>query len=273
MHRFTIDRGKRLSEAPHTGHNRFHPDLEPILEVRPEEEVVLETRDALDGQLSADSTVEDFTSLDTGAVHPLTGPVHVAGAEPGDVLEVEFLAIEPAERGFSVILPNLGFLRDLFTTPYLVHWDLTDGYATSPQIPGVRLPGAPFMGISATAPSADALAAWTAREGRLIDRAAERKWRQFRREAIDRRRSSVAARFRRRRTVLDWRRAFRAGRRRGLRYGGRNGGDGGGALPSSQRVGGATGTDRADVQPRGLSAGYGRHRRHTTGRWGYGISD
>ena len=40
----------------------------------------------------------------------------------------------------------------------------------SPQIPGLRIPGAPFMGIAATAPSQRELAAWTAREQRLIDR-------------------------------------------------------------------------------------------------------
>jgi len=43
-----IDRTKRLRDEPYTGHNRWHPDIPPIIEVEPGEEVVLETRDAVD---------------------------------------------------------------------------------------------------------------------------------------------------------------------------------------------------------------------------------
>jgi formamidase len=67
-------------------------------------------------------------------------------------------------------MPGLGFLRDVMTEPFLVHWQIRDGWATSAQIPGVRIPGAPFMGVSAVAPSAEKLAEWTAREQRVIDK-------------------------------------------------------------------------------------------------------
>lgn len=170
MHRITVDRTKRLCDEPHTGHNRYHPDIEPILEVEDGAAVEFETRDAIDGQLGPGSTIADIAGMDAGAVHPLTGPVFVKGAEPGDALEVEFLEIAPADHGFTAILPGLGFLRDQFDAPYLVHWDLADGGATSPQIPGLRIPAAPFMGISATAPSAEALKAWHDREQRLRER-------------------------------------------------------------------------------------------------------
>jgi formamidase len=56
------------------------------------------------------------------------------------------------------------------TEPFLVHWRIKDGWATSAQIPGVRIPGAPFMGVSAVAPSAEKLKEWTAREQRLLER-------------------------------------------------------------------------------------------------------
>ena len=49
-----IDRSKRLKEEPHQGHNRWHPDVQPVIEVDPGEEVVLETRDATDGQVTAE---------------------------------------------------------------------------------------------------------------------------------------------------------------------------------------------------------------------------
>jgi formamidase len=89
---------------------------------------------------------------------------------PGDILEIEFTDIIAEPTAFSCIMPGLGFLRDVFTTPFLVHWQISDGWATSEQIPGVRIPGAPFMGVSAVTPSAAELAAWTAREQRVIDK-------------------------------------------------------------------------------------------------------
>src|SRR6185437_14902144 len=130
-----IDRTKPLAQEPRSGHNRYHPDIEPVLEVREGEEVVLETRDALDGALKPGATVADFDKIDVGAVHPLTGPVLVKGAKPGDMLEIEFLDIAPQPTSFSAIVPGLGFLRDVMTEPFLVHWKLRDGWATSEQIP------------------------------------------------------------------------------------------------------------------------------------------
>ncbi|MGE5169517.1 MAG: acetamidase/formamidase family protein [Rudaea sp.] len=170
MHAIRIDRSKALADEPHTGHNRYHPDIAPILEVDEGEEVVLETRDAIDGQIRPDSTVAAFATLNAGAIHPLTGPVFVKGAKPGDVLEIEFVDIAPQPTAFSCILPGFGFLRDVMTEPFLVHWKIADGYATSPQIPGVHIPGAPFMGVSAVAPSAEKLREWAAREQRLLER-------------------------------------------------------------------------------------------------------
>jgi formamidase len=170
MHAIHIDRGKRLCDQPNCGHNRYHPDIPPVVEIGEGEEIALETLDALDGQITPATTVADFAALDVGAVHPLTGPVFVKGAMPGDMLEIEFTDIIAQPTAFSAIMPGLGFLRDVMTEPFLVHWEIKDGWATSEELLGVRIPGAPFMGVSAVAPSAASLAAWTAREQRVIDR-------------------------------------------------------------------------------------------------------
>jgi formamidase len=165
-----IDRSRHLCDEPTTGHNRWHPDVQPILEVAEGEDVALETRDAVDGYLTPSSTVADFATLPFGAIHPLTGPLYVKGARPGDLLEVEFVEIIPQRWALSAIVPNLGFLRDVMTTPFLVHWHIADGWATSPQLPGVHLPGAPFMGVAGVAPSGQQLEAWTRREADLAAR-------------------------------------------------------------------------------------------------------
>ena len=148
MQSIEIDRSKRLKEEPHKGHNRWHYDLTPVVEVEEGEEVVLETRDASDGQTTWASTIEDMATMDRGAVHPLTGPVYVKGAKPGDLLEIEYLDILPQPYGFTRFTPGRGYLRDLFEETFLAHWEIKDGWATSPQVPGVRIPGGPFMGTA-----------------------------------------------------------------------------------------------------------------------------
>src|SRR5207302_410407 len=170
MHAIRIDRQKPLAAEPHVGHNRYHPDIAPAAEVGEGEEIALETRDALDGQITPGMQGADLAGIEPGAVHPLTGPVFVKGTAPGDVLEIEFTDIIAQPTAFSAIVPGLGFLRDVFADPFLVHWRIAEGWATSDQLPGVRIPGAPFMGVSAVAPSAAKLAEWTAREQRVIDK-------------------------------------------------------------------------------------------------------
>src|SRR5256712_12469302 len=170
MKSIEIDRGKRLQVKPTRDHSRFHPSIPPIVSVDEGEEVVLPTRDGVDGQLGPSTTEADMAAMESGAIHPLTGPVFVKGARAGDVLEVEFLDILPEPHAFTAIVPGLGFLRDLFTTPFLVHWQIRDGWATSPRLPGVRIPAAPFMGVSGVARSMPQLRAWTARENDLIAR-------------------------------------------------------------------------------------------------------
>ena len=63
MKRVRIDRSRSLRDEPATGHNRFHPDIPPILVVAPGEEVVLEARDGIDGQIGPTTTVEDLGTL------------------------------------------------------------------------------------------------------------------------------------------------------------------------------------------------------------------
>jgi formamidase len=116
-----VDYTKRCGDEPAKGHNRWHPDIPPALEVGPGEEVVLQTRNAIDGGVTPASKASDLLNIDLNLVHPLTGPVYVQGAEPGDLLEVNILHIEPARWGFTTIIPGFGFLRDLYLEPFVVH--------------------------------------------------------------------------------------------------------------------------------------------------------
>ena len=163
----SIDRKKRLRDEPHTGHNRWHPDIPPVIEVEPGEDVTLETRDAVDLQIGPRTTVADLEKMERTVAHPLTGPVYVKGARPGDLLEIEYLDIVPERYGWTRFSPGFGFLPDLFDHYFVVHWDITPEYATSPQLPGVRIPNGAFMGTAGLAPSHEQVRKWTAREMEL----------------------------------------------------------------------------------------------------------
>lgn len=169
METIRINRKKRLKQEPCTGHNRWHPDIPPLLEVDPGRLLAIETRDASDNQICRTMTAKDLPGLDAKVSHPLTGPVHIRGACPGDLLEVEFIDIIPEDYGWSLFRPTTGLLREFFPDYYLVHWDIRDGWATSTDIPGVRLPDGCMMGISGVAPSMAQLEAWNRRETDRFD--------------------------------------------------------------------------------------------------------
>ena len=165
-----IDRNKQLGEEPEKGHNRWHPDLKPVAEVDPDQVVGMETRDAFDLQFNPSTTPAEVGACDLNLVHPLTGPVYVNGAEPGDILEVKIHEVAPEPFGFTTQVPGFGFLRDVFTEAHIIRWKIADGFATSDDLPGVKIPGAPFMGVIGVAPSHELLEVINKREAALAER-------------------------------------------------------------------------------------------------------
>ncbi len=147
--------------------NRYHPAIPPVARANPGDVLVFHTRDALDSDLTLDSNADDLAAVDLNYVHPMTGPVFIEGAERGDVLAVTLLDIEPDQYGYTVIVPGFGFLRDIYTEPYLVNWRLSRTHAVSDQMPGVRVPYEAFMGSVGIMPGAEEVTAWLARETAL----------------------------------------------------------------------------------------------------------
>ncbi len=153
MKSLKLNRNLRCGDEPAKGHNRWHCEIAPALEVEPGEDVELDSRDALDGQVTAATSAEDLRGIDMTLVHPLTGPIFVKGAQPGDLLEVDIRELKPADWGFTIQMPGFGFLRDEFPDPYIVKWRIADGWATSSDLPGVRISDGSFMGTIGVAPS------------------------------------------------------------------------------------------------------------------------
>jgi formamidase len=172
-HEIRVDRGRRVHEEADRCHTRWHPEIPPALVCETGDEIVLETRDAVDGQFGLDSTHADVVRIDRSIVHPLTGPIAVQGVEGGDVLVVEILEVVPSTFGYTAQIPGFGFLADEFPEPFLVRWELGGGWATSPDLPGVRVPASPFMGTMGVAPSRALLEAVTTRERALKEQGAD----------------------------------------------------------------------------------------------------
>ena len=148
-------------------HNRWHPDIPPIAEVAPGDEMRLETEEGLGGQLTRNSTHADAGRMNLGLGHPLSGPVYVTGATPGDVLEIELVSYESADFGSTAVIPGFGFLADLFPDPYLVKWEIAAGIARSEELSGVAVPEELFAGVVGVAPSHERMETFRQREETL----------------------------------------------------------------------------------------------------------
>jgi formamidase len=154
-----VDLSKPPQKQPVPLHNRWHPDIPAVATVTQGEVFRMECLDWTGGQIKYDDSPKDIDSCDLNQVHYLSGPIHVEGAEPGDLLEIDLLdigALRESLWGFTGIFAREnggGFLTDHFPKAHKAVWDFEGRYATSRQIPHVRLAGLPHPGIIGTAPS------------------------------------------------------------------------------------------------------------------------
>src|SRR5579859_2910093 len=147
----------KIGRTIHVHRSQWHlawdHSIAPIATIASGETVTFDLLDASCGQIHADSTVEAIPTLDSSRVDQVNGPIYVAGAAPGDTLEVEFLDLQPADWGWTAIIPGFGLLADDFSKPALKIWRLEggpDGWAEF--APGIRIPLAPFCGEIGLAP-------------------------------------------------------------------------------------------------------------------------
>ncbi|PIN03938.1 Formamidase [Handroanthus impetiginosus] len=159
-------------------HNRWHPEIPPVAEVKTSEAFRIEMLDWTGGAITDDNSVLDVKTLNLSTVHYLSGPIRVVDTEgnpvkPGDLLSVEICNLGPLpgdEWGYTAIFDREnggGFLTDHFPRATKAIWYFEGIYADSPHIPGVRFPGLTHPGIIGTAPSRELLNIWNKREREL----------------------------------------------------------------------------------------------------------
>jgi formamidase len=178
---FPLDSTRKFADQEKVGHNRWHPDIPPVVAVRPGQSFRVHCREWFDGAIHNDDSAEDVRDAPLTTVHALSGPFAVQGAEPGDLLVVDILDVGPIPQedsgplagqgwGYTGIFAKQnggGFLTDYFPDAYKAIWDFSGQRATSRHIPGVSFTGLTHPGMMGTAPSAALLAKWHEREGAL----------------------------------------------------------------------------------------------------------
>ncbi|MCB1486368.1 MAG: acetamidase/formamidase family protein [Bauldia sp.] len=140
----------------HEAHHHFGWDhsIPPVMTVAPGSVIAFECPDASGGQLSKDSTVADVPNIDFGKVNPVTGPVFIDGAEPGDALKVTIHEFQPSGWGWTANIPGFGLLADQFEDPALHVWTYDKvGMGPAAYSPVGRVPLKPFPGTIGLAPA------------------------------------------------------------------------------------------------------------------------
>jgi acetamidase/formamidase len=135
-------------------HTVWDNAIEPVHHAAPGETVELVVANSSGGQLTDASTVDDVATLDFGRVNPVTGPIHVEGAEPGDTLVVDILDIAVERWGWTANIPGFGLLAEDFPEAHLVMSAIDDGLV---RVLGRELPCVPMIGtigMPAAAPGA-----------------------------------------------------------------------------------------------------------------------
>lgn len=136
----------------HHIHHVWDSSIPPALEVSSGERFTIATRDASNRQLRPGVSPGKLRSLDFSEFWPLSGPLAVRDARPGDAVEIEILDLRPGDWGWTAIIPERGLLRDEIRGPYLHHWELRHGQPFAEPRRGVRVPLAPFLGVIGCAP-------------------------------------------------------------------------------------------------------------------------
>jgi acetamidase/formamidase len=148
-------------------HTRWKPDLEPILEIEPGDTVRMLCREGFDNQIDPPVTAEEdetrlYSLLDFRRLAPVTGPIGIRGAEPGDTLEVRIIELAPFGIGNLLVFPawvEFDFLRreqrKAFPRAWIRRFDTAAAAAEGfiRFAPRVRVPIRPMLGVAGTAPA------------------------------------------------------------------------------------------------------------------------
>jgi acetamidase/formamidase len=155
----------RLVSSPDTVRfGMFDAAFDPVLTVNPGDSVTfecvsggVEVMPAAGSPYAIPAALQAIHDSNPARIGPhiLTGPVAIAGAEPGDMLEVRIEAIEPNnDWGYCAVRPLAGTLPEDFPDRYVSHIAVDRAAGICKPEWGPELPLAPFFGTMGVAPPA-----------------------------------------------------------------------------------------------------------------------
>lgn len=135
-------------------HHGWDHSIPPAQTVAPGTTIEFECVDSAAGQFNENSTVADVTALDFSKINPVTGPVFIDGAEPGDAVKITLEGFKPSGFGWTANIPGFGLLADQFEDPALHIWKYDpDTLAPSLFSKYGKVPLKPFAGTIGLAPA------------------------------------------------------------------------------------------------------------------------
>ena len=140
-------------------HFGWDNSLAPALRAEPGSTIQFHCQDSSAGQLGPSSTLQNVVDLDFGKINPVSGPVFVEGAKPGDALKITIEGFTPRAFdgkgfGWTANIPGFGLLADQFADPALTIWSY-DPESLAPALWGKEacIPLKPFAGTIGNAPA------------------------------------------------------------------------------------------------------------------------
>jgi amidase len=132
---------------------QWRHDLDPRARVEIGDTLVVETADnfALFREMNSEDDLVESMSLTQ--LNPLTGPIYVADARPGDTLVVEVVDVTVEDQGHIALIPNTGVLRHHVRTPHTKIWQIRNGHAMLNE--DIQFPIRPIVGTFGTMPAED----------------------------------------------------------------------------------------------------------------------
>ena len=130
----------------------FHASHPPAISIKPGEMIQVQTFDCFKGKVDGLNAAEAaLVDLKDEECNPVTGPIFVEGAEPGDTLSVTIHHIQPGPRGCAKTYVGAGQLHSQCPRPYAQLFSISDGVVT--MSPRVSFPARPMLGVLGVAPA------------------------------------------------------------------------------------------------------------------------
>jgi amidase len=151
-------------------HCAFDPAIPPVVTVQAGESVTVQTANAFALLPSPETAefAEAVQHLDLGRGNPLSGPIAVAGAAPGDTVVIHIDAITvDSDHGLSPVLADVGLLKDRVKPPHVGRFPIRDGHVELAG--GLRSELRPNLGVLGVTPPERAMSVHAGRHGGNLD--------------------------------------------------------------------------------------------------------